>query len=76
MVNKEKKVNVTFRIEQGLKETLEYVAREERRSFSNQINLALEQWLVMKEELHPSFIQDIRESLQSGKPEPVWKGNE
>ena len=76
MVNKEKKVNVTFRIEQGLKETLESVAREERRSFSNQINLALEQWLAMKEELYPSFIQDIRESLQSGKPEPVWKGNE
>ena len=76
MVNKEKKVNVTFRIEQGLKETLESVARMERRSFSNQINLALEEWLTMKEELHPSFIQDIREALQSGMPEPVWKGNE
>ena len=69
-----KKENVTFRIDHGLKETLETIAKEERRSFSNQINVALEEWERIKDELHPQFIKDIKEPLESGKPEPVWKG--
>lgn len=70
----EKKENVTFRIEHGLKEILESLAAEERRSFSNQLNIALEEWLKLKDELHPHFINDIKEALKSGKPGPVWKG--
>ena len=70
----EKKENVTFRIDHELKETLESIANEERRSFSNQLNVALEEWLRLKDELHPHFIKDIKEALKSGKPEPVWKG--
>lgn len=70
----EKKENVTFRIEHELKEILESIANEERRSFSNQLNVALEEWLKLKDELHPYFIKDIKEALKSGKPEPVWKG--
>ena len=70
----EKKENVTFRIEHELKEMLESIANEERRSFSNQLNIALEEWLNLKDELHPHFIKGIKEALKSGKPEPVWKG--
>jgi hypothetical protein len=69
-----KKDNVTFRIDHGLKEILEITAKEERRSFSNQINVALEEWVKIKDEIHPQFIRDIKESLASGKPEPAWKG--
>lgn len=70
----EKKENVTFRIEHELREMLESIAAEERRSFSNQLNIALEEWLELKDELHPHFIKDIKEALKSGKPESVWKG--
>jgi len=74
MTVKNKKENVTFRIDNELKEILEAVAKEERRSFSNQLNVALEEWARIKNELHPQFIRDIKEALGSGKPEPVWKG--
>ena len=69
-----KKVNVTFRMEQKLREVIEYIAKEERRSFSNQLNVALEEWLKIKNEIHPRFLEDIRDSLESGQPEPIWKG--
>jgi len=69
-----KKENVTFRIDHELKEILEAIAKEERRSFSNQINVALEEWAKIKEDLHPQFIRDIKKAIASGKPEPVWKG--
>ena len=68
------KKNVTVRMDYELKEILESIAKEERRSFSNQINVALEEWTKIKSELHPQFINDIKEALKSGKPEPVWKG--
>lgn len=71
---KNKKENVTFRIDLELKDVLKAVAREERRSFSNQLNVALEEWARIKNELHPQFIRDIKEALKSGKPELVWKG--
>jgi len=74
MAVKNKKENVTFRIDPELREVLGAIAKEERRSFSNQINVALEEWARMKDELHPQFIKDIKEALKSGKPEPVWKG--
>ncbi len=73
-LNKEQKVNVTFRIDQQLRETIKFIAKEERRSFSNQLNVALEEWLSIKKEIHPQFLKDIRNALNSGKPEPVWKG--
>ncbi|MBL7130298.1 MAG: hypothetical protein ISS45_02670 [Candidatus Omnitrophica bacterium] len=69
-----KKENVTFRMDLELREFLESIAKEERRSFSNQLNVALEEWIRVKNELHPQFIKDIKEALKSGKPEPVWKG--
>lgn len=69
-----KKESVTFRIDSELRKILEAVAKEERRSFSNQINVAIEEWMRIKDELHPQFIKDIKEALKSRKPEPVWKG--
>ena len=74
MAVKSEKENVTFRIDPELKQILEAVAKEQRRSFSNQLNLALEEWTKMKDELHPQFIKDIKEALKSGKPENLWKG--
>jgi hypothetical protein len=71
---KNKKENVTLRMDHELRENLEFIAKEERRSFSNQLNVALEEWIRIKNELHPNFIKDIKEALKSGKPEPVWKG--
>jgi len=71
---KNKKENVTLRMGHELRENLEFIAKEERRSFSNQLNVALEEWIRIKNELHPNFIKDIKEALKSGKPEPVWKG--
>lgn len=72
--NVNKKENLTFRIDPGLRRFLEKVAKRERRSLSNQLNKALEEWVKMRDELHPQFIKDIKESLKSGRPEPVWKG--
>lgn len=71
---KNKKENVTLRMDHELRESLELIAKEERRSFSNQLNVALEEWIRLKNELHPQFIKDIKEALKSGKPESVWKG--
>jgi hypothetical protein len=68
------KENVTFRMDHKLREFLESIAKEERRSFSNQLNVALDEWIRVKDELHPHFVKDINEALKSGKPEPVWKG--
>ena len=69
-----KKENVTFRMDHELREVLEFVAKEERRSFSSQLNVALEEWTRMKNELHPHFTKDIKEALNSGKPQTIWKG--
>jgi hypothetical protein len=69
-----KEQNITFRINPALKKLIEAIAEEERRTLSNQLRVALEEWLKMKKELHPQFIKDIEASLASGKPEPVWKG--
>ncbi|MFO7979271.1 MAG: hypothetical protein R6V00_00375 [Candidatus Aminicenantes bacterium] len=72
METKEK--NITFRINPGLKKLVEAIAQEERRTLSSQLRVILEEWIKMKKELHPQFLKDIRESVKSGKPEPVWKG--
>ena len=70
------KGSVTFRIAPQLKRLVEMIARAERCSFSNQVNVALEEWVQIRDELHPQFMQDIKEALKSGKPESVWKGSD
>ena len=71
---KTNKESVTFRLDHRLRKILEAIAKEERRSFSNQINIAIEQWLRIRDELHPRFVNEINESLDSGNPEKIWKG--
>lgn len=68
------KETVTFRMEPGVRKSLEVIAEEERRSFSSQLNVAVEEWLRIKTEIHPHFVKDIKDALKSGRPEPVWKG--
>lgn len=68
------KETVTFRMEPGVRKSLEIIAEEERRSFSSQLNMAVEEWLRIKNEIHPHFVKDIKDALKSGRPEPVWKG--
>jgi len=68
------KETVTFRMEPGVRKSLEIIAEEERRSFSSQLNVAVEEWLRIKNEIHPHFVKDIKDALKSGRPEPVWKG--
>lgn len=68
------KETVTFRMESSVRRSLEVIAEEERRSFSSQLNLAVEEWLRIKNEIHPQFVKDIKDALKSGKPQAVWKG--
>jgi len=72
METKEK--NITFRINTDLKKLVEVIAQQERRTLSSQLRVILEEWINMKKELHPQFLKAIKESVKSGKPEPVWKG--
>lgn len=68
------KETVTFRMEPKARKLLEVIAEEERRSFSSQLNVAIEEWLRLKNEIHPLFVEDIKDAIKSGRPEPVWKG--
>jgi len=61
-------------MEPKVRKSLEIIAEEERRSFSSQLNVAIEEWLRIKNEIHPHFVEDIKGALKSGRPEPVWKG--
>jgi len=39
--------------------------------------MVLREWVKMKEQLHPTFVADIKEAisgLRAGEKEPVWKG--
>ncbi len=68
------KETVTFRMEPAVRRSLEVIAEEERRSFSSQLNMAVEEWLSIKNEIHPHFVKDIKDALKSGRPQAVWKG--
>ncbi len=68
------KETVTFRMEPKVRKSLEIIAEEERRSFSSQLNMAVEEWLRIKNEIHPHLIKDIKDALKSGRPQAVWKG--
>ena len=61
-------------MEPKARKSLEIIAEEERRSFSSQLNVAIEEWLRIKNEIHPHFVEDIKDALKSGRPQAVWKG--
>jgi len=71
------RANLTLSLPKKLREQLEAVARAERRSLNNLVELALEDWLRLRESLHPQFMADIKEAqagVKRGEVEPVWKG--
>lgn len=54
---------VTLTLDPKLRAKLEAVAAKESRSLSSLIELALKDWLQLREELHPRFVADIKEAL-------------
>lgn len=57
------KRSVTLTLDEDLRQRMEEMAKAERRSLSSMVEVALEDWLRMREELHPQFIADIKEAL-------------
>ncbi|MFQ6033359.1 MAG: DUF6364 family protein [Candidatus Bipolaricaulia bacterium] len=57
------KRSVTLTLDEDLRQKIEKMAKAERRSLSSMVEVALEDWLRMREELHPQFIADIKEAL-------------
>jgi len=71
------KENLTLRIDRELRSIFTTIARDEGRSLNRQIEMVLRDWVKMKEQLHPTFVSDIKEAisgLREGEKEPVWKG--
>jgi hypothetical protein len=71
------KKNLTLRIDRELRSIFATIARDEGRSLNRQIEMVLRDWVKMKEQLHPTFVADIKEAisgLRGGEKEPVWKG--
>ena len=68
---------VTLTLSKEVLRELEQIAEHQQRSLSSQIDLALQDWLHLKEELHPQFAADIKEAqtgVKRGQVEPAWKG--
>jgi len=71
------KESLTLRIDSELRKIFATIARHEERSLNRQIEMVLREWVKMKEQLHPTFVADIKEAisgLKAGEKEPVWKG--
>ncbi len=71
------KENLTLRIDRELRSIFTTIARDEGRSLNRQIEMVLRDWVKMKEQLHPTFVSDIKEAisgLRAGEKEPAWKG--
>jgi len=54
-------------VPQELREELEKIAKAERRTTSNVIQLAIEDFVRQYNELHPQFRADILEALEAVK---------
>lgn len=70
------KAPLSLKVEKSVRRKLERIAKDEHRSLNAQAELALREWLRLKEELHPQFVQDIKEALEGvkrGEVEPIWK---
>ncbi|OGF52877.1 MAG: hypothetical protein A2Z21_04255 [Candidatus Fraserbacteria bacterium RBG_16_55_9] len=71
------RANLTLSLPKKLRSQLEAIAHTEKRSLNNLVELALEDWLELRETLHPQFMADIKEArvgVKRGEIEPVWKG--
>jgi predicted transcriptional regulator len=68
---------VSAKVPQELRDKLEEIARAERRTTSNVVQLALEDFVRQYSELHPQFRADILEALEGvarGEVEPYGRG--
>ncbi len=68
---------VSAKVPQELRERLEEIAKLERRTTSNVVQLAIEDFVRTYEELHPQFRADILEALEGvrrGEVEPYKRG--
>lgn len=57
------KRSVTLTLSEELRQKMESLAKIERRSLSSMVEIALEDWLKAREELHPRFVADITDAL-------------
>jgi predicted transcriptional regulator len=58
---------VSAKVPQKLREQLEEIAKAERRTTSNVIQLAIEDFVRQYNEIHPQFRADILEALEAVK---------
>jgi len=58
---------VSAKVSQELREQIEEIAKAERRTTSNVIQLAIENYVRQYSELHPQFRADILEALEQMK---------
>jgi predicted transcriptional regulator len=68
---------VSAKVPQELRDKLEEIAKAERRTMSNVVQLAIENFVRQYDELHPQFRADILEALEqvkAGKVEPYKWG--
>ncbi len=68
---------VSAKVPQKLREQLEEIAKAERRTTSNVIQLAIEDFVRQYNEIHPQFKADILEALEAvkrGEVEPYEYG--
>lgn len=71
------KLTTSIRLEKAIKEKLEFIAQIEKRSLNSVIEIALDEWLHVKETLHPDFIKEIKEAMSGvhqGQIEPYEQG--
>jgi predicted transcriptional regulator len=68
---------VSAKVPQELRDKLEEIAKAERRTTSNVVQLAIENYVRQYSDLHPQFRADILEALEqveAGKVEPYKWG--
>ena len=61
------KRTVSAKVPQELRDRIDEIAKLERRTPSNVVRLAIEQFIDQYEELHPQFRADILEALEQMK---------
>ena len=61
------KRTVSAKVPQELRDRIDEIAKLERRTPSNVVRLAIEQFVDQYEELHPQFRADILEALEQMK---------
>jgi predicted transcriptional regulator len=61
------RITVSTKVPQELRDQIDEIARAERRTPSNVVRMAIEQFVSQYTELHPQFRADILEALEQMK---------